>query len=59
MVFYPSATSGNFEIGISRLAPNQTYTYAGGEIRSDSNGDAKIDVYVDGRTEVHLKPAKA
>jgi len=58
LVLYPSAASGIFKLGISRLEPGKTYNYSGDKsVKADANGEISIDVPVEGRTQVHLTPA--
>lgn len=57
IVLYPSAESGVFPLGISRLVPGQEYAYgAEKSVIADKNGEIKIEVPVEGRTCVHIVP---
>jgi hypothetical protein len=58
LVLYPSAASGIFKLGISRLEPGKVYHYGGERsVKADSSGEISIEVPVEGRTLVHLTPA--
>ncbi|KAJ5765633.1 hypothetical protein N7520_005192 [Penicillium odoratum] len=55
-VLYPSAESGLFKLGITRLQPNGRYTNSGIELVADATGNAELNIFVDGRTEIQLVP---
>ncbi|KAF5688645.1 hypothetical protein FDENT_4730 [Fusarium denticulatum] len=57
LALYPSADVGVFELGISRLAPGQTYSYLDKTVKADKNGVIRISVLVEGRTHVHISPS--
>ncbi|KAF2813992.1 uncharacterized protein BDZ99DRAFT_567692 [Mytilinidion resinicola] len=58
LVLYPSAASGIFKLGVSRLVPGQTYNYgAEKSVKADAAGESSVEVAVEGRTHVHLTPA--
>ncbi|KAI0126982.1 hypothetical protein BJ170DRAFT_630661 [Xylariales sp. AK1849] len=55
LVLYPSAKSGSFTFGVSKMTPNEKYTIAEGKtIQADAQGEAKFTHLVDGKTTVHL-----
>lgn len=61
LVFYPSKDPGIFGISVSRLIPGKSYSFDNNGKRAvvaGSDGSAKIDVFVEGRTQVHLVLAK-
>lgn len=59
LVLYPSGKAGTFTIGIIRLQPGQSYIFngkAGTAFTADGNGDAEIDIPIDGRTAIDIQP---
>ncbi|KAF5541359.1 linalool dehydratase-isomerase precursor [Fusarium napiforme] len=56
LVLYPSADTGVFDLGISRLAPGHTYSYLDKKVKADKDGIVRISVLVVGRTHVHISP---
>ncbi len=56
LVLYPSADAGVFDLGISRLAPGQTYSYLEKTVKADKDGAIRISVLVEGRTHIHISP---
>ncbi|EXJ91486.1 hypothetical protein A1O3_00034 [Capronia epimyces CBS 606.96] len=56
LVLYPSCASGKFELGLKRLQPGVVYRFAERSVVADTEGEAKIDVYVDGRTVLKIEP---
>ena len=59
LVLYPSGKSGTFTIGMTRLKPGQGYIINGKEntaLTADGNGDAEIDILIDGRTAIDIRP---
>ncbi|KAF5975919.1 hypothetical protein FCOIX_7456 [Fusarium coicis] len=56
LVLCPSADAGVFELGISRLAPGQTYSYLGKTVKADKDGVIRISVLVESRTHIHISP---
>ena len=56
IVLYPSADPGTFKLGISRLQPGKSYAYGMKTLVADGDGNLSLDILVDGRTHVHLKP---
>ena len=59
LVLYPSGKSGTFTIGITRLQPGQSYIINSKEdtaFTADGNGDAEIDILIDGRTAIDIQP---
>ena len=58
LVLYNGAEPGNQRIRIERLKPDTLYTVNMGEqtFTSDSKGQAELDVFLDGRTEVRIIP---
>ncbi len=59
LVLYPSANSGTFTFGVSKLVPNRTYTFGEGEtVKANGQGEARFAYRVDGKTIIHLVPMK-
>jgi bifunctional N-acetylglucosamine-1-phosphate-uridyltransferase/glucosamine-1-phosphate-acetyltransferase GlmU-like protein len=56
LVLYPSADAGVFELGVSRLAPGQTYSYLDKTVKADKDGVIRVSVLVEGRTHIHISP---
>lgn len=58
LVLYPSAESGVFELGLKCLQPGTEYLYGdeGRGFKADNNGEASLEVLVDGRTAVKISP---
>lgn len=58
LVLYNGKEPGVFQLGFERLGPGQTYSLSTGEsITADDRGKAGVNVRIDGRTEILLKPA--
>ncbi len=61
LVLYPGRGAGTQRVGIERLRPGAEYRlYEGGRerlVRADEVGRARLDLALDGRTEVTLRPA--
>lgn len=60
LVLYNGANPGTETLGIERLKPGKQYTTKDANIQfvADTDGKASIDVYLDGRTTVHIVPVK-
>ena len=58
MVLYPSADDGFFELGVARLQPGEEYVWDAGRFVADSEGNALLQVPVEGRTSVFIFPNK-
>ncbi|KAL3474463.1 hypothetical protein BJX99DRAFT_260395 [Aspergillus californicus] len=58
LVLYPSAGPGRFDIGIKRLRPNANYSVneQALSVTADADGNATLDIFVDGRTVVKIDP---
>ena len=60
LVLYPGRGAGTQRVGIERLRPGAEYRLheSGRErlVRADGTGRARLDLALDGRTEVRLRP---
>ena len=59
-VLYPGVRPGCYQIEIAGLSANQMYLCKNAQCRqliADAQGKAMIDVVLDGRTEIHIKPS--
>lgn len=62
LVLFNGAAAGLQTIEIERLRPDAEYATRGAQIRrfrADAQGRAALDVFVDGRTMLHIVPASA
>ena len=59
LVLYNGNDAGVFKLGFERMVPGQEYSLStGGSVTADGGGKAVVEVRVDGRTQILLKPAK-
>jgi hypothetical protein len=59
LVLYPGNGDGVQNLGLERLRPNATYTVTGGvegQLVAGSDGRARLNVRLSGRTAVYLVP---
>jgi hypothetical protein len=60
LVLYPGRSAGAQRVGIERLRPGAEYRLREGGrerlVRADETGRARLDLALDGRTEVRLQP---
>lgn len=57
LVLYNGKEPGVFKLGFERMVPGQAYSLStGGSVTADDAGKAVVEVRVDGRTQILLKP---
>jgi hypothetical protein len=59
LVLYPGAEASSQQIRVDRLRPNAKYLMRNGDehpFAADNAGSASLDVYLHGRTPVHIVP---
>lgn len=58
LVLYNGKEPGVFKLGFERLVPGQQYSLStGGSVTADDGGKAVMEVKVDGRTQILLRPS--
>ena len=59
LVLYPGKEAGSFELQLCNLSPGASYkTQGAGNFFADEEGNARINIVVDGRTVVLIEPIK-